>query len=100
MRRSSSSMRVRNSAPRSVSGRALAFVKDSHVRHTRDNVYAIAQPIHCEAFPVEKRSCTTALAISPTLSAFVEPGSSSKESYNCSRRFPTNERSRLESTCV
>ena len=33
-------------------------------------------------------------------SLLVELGSWERESYECSRRFPTNERSRSESTCV
>ena len=62
----------------------------------------VEQPTAVKLFPVEKRSCTTALAaISPTLSPFGRSWlMGKKKGYECSRRFPTNERRRSESTCV
>ena len=58
--------------------------------------------VHLKLFPVEKRSCTAALAaISPTLPSFGRTWLMGRKSgYECNRRFPTSVRSRSESMCV
>jgi hypothetical protein len=83
---------------------SAATARDSARTSCRKNSRSFSRsPSTVKLFSVEKRSCTTAFAaISPTLSVFCRIWlvGKEKESYECIRRFPTNDRSRSESTCV
>jgi hypothetical protein len=85
-----------------VNGHMLADVSGDEVEAYLLKA-GVVQPTAVKLFPVEKRSCTTALAaISPTLPPFGRTWlmGKKKSGYECNRRFPTRVRSRSESMCV